>query len=113
MADRLSEEEIHDRLAAQLPSWRYEEGNLVRVYETGAWQRTVLLAGALAWLGEAAWHHPDLVLSYPRLTVRITTHDAGGVTAKDFELALHVEQLATWRPAEGSALTGPEGGWIV
>jgi 4a-hydroxytetrahydrobiopterin dehydratase len=112
MPDRLSDPEIRDRLAAQLPSWRYEEGHLVRVYETGGWQRTLLLAGAIGYLGEAAWHHPDLLLTYPRLTVRLTTHDAGGVTAKDFELALHVEQLATWQPPEGSALTGPEGGWF-
>lgn len=113
MPETLSDPEIHDRLAAQLPSWRYQEGHLVRVFETGAWQRTLLLANAIGYLGEAAWHHPDLLLSYPRLKVMLTTHDAGGVTEKDFALALRIEEVATWQPAEGSALTGPEGGWIT
>ena len=107
------EHEIRDRLAAQLPSWHYEDGHLVRVFETGAWHRTLLLANAVGYLGEAAWHHPDLFLSYPRLTVKLTTHDAGGITDKDFELAQRIEEIATWQPAEGSALTGPEGGWFT
>ena len=108
----LTEQEIHDRLAAQLPSWRYEEGHLARTFETGGWQRTLLLANAIGYLGEAAWHHPDLLLTYPRLKVMLTTHDAGGVTEKDFALALRVEEIATWQPPEGSGLTGPEGGWF-
>jgi len=113
MADALAEQDIHDRLAAQLPSWRYEEGHLVRTFETGNWQRTLLLANAIGYLGEAAWHHPDLLLSYPRMKVMLQTHDAGGITDKDFELALRIEEIATWQPAEGSALTGPEGGWFA
>ncbi|HEX2092547.1 MAG TPA: 4a-hydroxytetrahydrobiopterin dehydratase [Longimicrobiaceae bacterium] len=113
MSNALSEQEIRDRLAAQLPSWRYEDGHLTRVFETGGWQRTLLLANAIGYLGEAAWHHPDLLLTYPRLKVMLTTHDAGGITGKDFELALRIEEVATWQPAEGSALTGPEGGWFV
>jgi 4a-hydroxytetrahydrobiopterin dehydratase len=109
----LNDTQVSDRLLAQLPSWRYEEGHLVRVYETGNWQRTVLLANGIAFLGEAAWHHPDLLLSYPRLTVRLTTHDEGGITEKDFELARRVEELATWQPADDSALTGPPAPWFT
>lgn len=108
----IPEQEITDRLAAQLPSWRYEEGHLVRVFETGGWQRTLLLANAIGYLGEAAWHHPDLLLTYPRLKVMLTTHDEGGVTEKDFELALRIEEVSTWRPPAGSALTGPEEEWF-
>ena len=113
MSSNHDEQEIRERLAAQLPSWRYEDGHLVRVFETGAWHRTLLLANAIGYLGEAAWHHPDLLLSYPRLTVKLTTHDAGGVTDRDFELAQRIEEIATWQPAEGSALTGVEGGWFT
>lgn len=109
----LNDTEISDRLLAQLPSWRHEEGHLVRVFETGNWQRTVLLANGIAFLGEAAWHHPDLLLSYPRLTVRLTTHDEGGITEKDFELARRIEELATWQPADGSALGGSPTPWFT
>jgi pterin-4a-carbinolamine dehydratase len=106
------EQQIGDRLAAQLPSWRYQDEHLTRTFETGNWQRTLLLANAIGYLGEAAWHHPDLLLSYPRLTVKLQTHDAGGITDRDFELAQRIEEIATWQPKEGSALTGPEGGWF-
>lgn len=112
MSERLSEAVIPERLAAQLPSWRYEEGHLVRFFETGGWQRTMILANAIAFLGEAGWHHPDMLLSYPRLKVMLTTHDAEGITEKDFELALRIEELATWRPQPDAALTGPEEGWF-
>ena len=108
-----TEQEIRDRLLAQLPSWRCEYDHLVRTFETGAWQRTMLLANAIAFLAEAAWHHPDLHLSYPRVVVRLQTHDAGGITDKDFELALRIEELSTWQPAEGAALTGPDTTWFV
>lgn len=104
---------VTHRLLAQLPSWRLEEDHLVRTFETGNWQRTLLLANAIGYLGEAAWHHPDLLLSYPRLKVMLTTHDEGGITDKDFELALRIEEIATWQPADGAALTGPDEAWFT
>ena len=103
--------EIAERLTGPLGAWRHEDGHLTRTFETGGWQRTLLLANAIGFVGEAAWHHPDLHLSYPRLKVLLTTHDEGGVTDRDFELARRIEEVATWRPS-GGALTGPEGGWF-
>lgn len=108
-----SDDEIQTRLLAQLPSWRMEDNHLVRTFETEAWSRTLLLANAIGFVAEAAWHHPDLHLSYPRLVVRLQTHDEGGITDKDFELAQRIEELATWHPGETSALTGPNGAWFV
>jgi 4a-hydroxytetrahydrobiopterin dehydratase len=109
---RLTDEQISDAISHRLPGWRYEEGALARVFETGHWQRTLLLANAIGFAGEAAGHHPDLLLSYPRLTVRLTTHDAGGVTPRDVALAEHIEGLATWQPAEGSPLSGAAEPWF-
>ena len=68
-------------LDENLATWRLEEGFLTRTYTTGSWQLTLLLANAIGYLAEAAWHHPELILSYPRLTVRLQTHDAGGRSA--------------------------------
>lgn len=101
------ETEVRERLARELPSWTVEDGELVRTWETGDWRRTMLLANALAWVAESGFHHPDLHLSYPRLTARLTTHDAGGITDRDFETARRMEEAAGWRPGEGSALEGP------
>jgi len=58
-------------------------------------------------LAEAAWHHPDLTVSYAFVIVKLCTHDAKGITAKDFELAQKIEQVIAWQPAEEEgALTG-------
>jgi 4a-hydroxytetrahydrobiopterin dehydratase len=109
--DRLSESQIGDHLA-RLPGWRFEHGALVRQFETRNWQRTLLLANAIGFAGEAAGHHPDLLLSYPRLSVKLSTHDAGGVTARDVALAERIEQLATWQPEPDSPLSGSPDPWF-
>ena len=97
-------------LAASLPEWRLDGGRIVRSYDTGNWQKTMLLTGAISHLAETVGHHPDLEVTYPRLVVRLTTHDAGGVTAKDLELARLIEERATWKPGEGSAFAAKPGG---
>jgi 4a-hydroxytetrahydrobiopterin dehydratase len=103
-----SEAETVERLRRELPHWSYADGALQRVYATGGWKATLLAVGAVAHLAEAAFHHPDLIVTYPRLTVRLSTHDAGGITDKDFELARKVEDVVGWQPGkEGGALTGP------
>ncbi len=56
--------------------------------------------------GEAADHHPDLTVSWGRVTVALSTHSAKGITEKDFELARQCDEVALWRPAEGAALKG-------
>jgi 4a-hydroxytetrahydrobiopterin dehydratase len=66
-----------------------------------------MVANAIGHLAEAAWHHPDLLVTYPAVTVRLSTHDAGGVTDKDFALAHRIEAFVQWRPtADGGPLEG-------
>ena len=112
MSRTYTESEVMAWLEAHLPTWRLEDGVLTRTYTTGNWQLTLLLANAIGYLAEAAWHHPELVLSYPRLTVRLQTHDAGGITDKDFELARRIEEVVTWRPAREDVLEGPPKRWV-
>jgi 4a-hydroxytetrahydrobiopterin dehydratase len=103
--------EIEERLRARLPRWSYEDGQIVRTFETGAWQRTLLLANAIGFVAEAAWHHPELLLSFPRLRVMLSSHDAGGITNRDFDLAERIEAVATWQP-EGGAADGRDAPWV-
>ena len=100
-----SDAQIAERLAA-LPGWFYEHGAIRRVYETSGWPLTLMLVNALGYCAEAADHHPDLTVTYRRVSVALSTHSAGGITAKDFELAGRCDEVALWRPAPGSALTG-------
>ncbi|HUX75555.1 MAG TPA: 4a-hydroxytetrahydrobiopterin dehydratase [Anaerolineae bacterium] len=112
MSNTYAEAEVVAWLEENLLAWRLEEGFLARTYTTGSWQLTLLLANAIGYLAEAAWHHPELILSYPRLTVRLQTHEAGGITDKDFELARRIEAVVTWRPSPEDTLEGTPRRWV-
>ena len=99
------ESQIADRLQA-LPGWYYEGGWIRRNYKTDGWPTTLMLVNSIGYLSEAAYHHPDLSVTWGRVTVKLSTHSAGGITDKDFALANQIEQHVLWRPAEGAALTG-------
>lgn len=99
--------EIEARLQRDLPRWTFATGAIHRRYATHGWKGTLMAVNAIGHLCEAAWHHPDIKLSYNSLEVSLWNHDAGGVTDKDFELALKIEEVVTWRPGEeGGALEG-------
>ena len=102
--------EAAERLAAELPKWRLENGWICRKFKTHSWKGTLMAVNAVGHLAEAAWHHPDIACSYAWLEVKLMTHDAKGITDKDFELARKIEDVVGWRPGEGSALEGtPQG----
>jgi 4a-hydroxytetrahydrobiopterin dehydratase len=103
--EKLIDAEIRERLAA-LAGWSYESGSIRRVFETDGWPTTLMLVNAIGYWAEAADHHPDLTVTWGRVVVALSTHSAGGVTPKDFELARKIEDIALWRPPAGSALTG-------
>jgi 4a-hydroxytetrahydrobiopterin dehydratase len=92
--------EVEARLKVALPHWQYRDGQLCRVYRMHGWKSTVMAAGAIAHLAEAAWHHPDLLLSYDRIEVRLMSHDAKGITERDFALAQKIEELVLWQPGK-------------
>jgi 4a-hydroxytetrahydrobiopterin dehydratase len=54
----------------------------------------VKFVDAVAGLAEQAWHHPDIDIRWNKVTLTLTTHDAGGLTQKDFDLARHFDQLS-------------------
>ena len=75
--------EIEERLKADLPHWRYEDGWIRRTYRTNSWKGTLMLINAVGHLAEAAWHHPDITASYAWVEVRLMSHDAKGITVRD------------------------------
>ncbi len=103
-----SEEEIKARLEAELPHWYYEDGWIRRKYKTAGWKGTLMVVNTVGHLAEAAFHHPDLTVSYAFVIVKLMNHAAKGVTNKDFELAKKIEEVILWQPGkeEGSALEG-------
>ena len=102
-----AESEIVEKLAAELPNWHFEDGWLRRKYKTSGWKATLMVVNTVGHLAEAAWHHPDLTVSYAFVIVKLVTHSAKGVTDKDFALAKKIEEVIQWQPArEGGALEG-------
>ncbi len=107
MAMTYTDEQVIARLQAELPHWYLEDGWIRRKYKTGSWKATLMVVNAVGHLAEAAWHHPDLTVSYAFVIVKLVTHDAKGITDKDFELAKKIEDVICWQPGkEGGALEG-------
>lgn len=78
------------------PGWRLSDDgkSLRREYALRGFSEAVVLIADIAQRAEAADHHPDLHLTrYRHLEIVLTTHDAGGVTAKDYALAAEIEEL--------------------
>ena len=102
-----TEEQIRERLARELPHWYYEDGWIRRKYRTEGWKGTLMVVNAVGHLAEAAWHHPDLTVSYAFVIVKLMTHASKGVTDRDFALARKIEDVIQWQPGrEGGALEG-------
>src|SRR5207249_962626 len=73
--------------------------------KTDGWPTTLMLVNAIGYVAEAAYHHPDLSVTWGRVIVKLQNHAAGGITDKDFELARKIEETVLWRP-KGGALEG-------
>ena len=89
----LSDDEIAAGLAA-LPGWEAADGTITKQFELADFRAAVAFVVRIAFEAEAADHHPDLDIRYRRVTVSLSTHSAGGVTAKDLDLAAAIEALA-------------------
>src|SRR5438128_1115591 len=102
-----SDAEIATKLAEHaLADWYLEEGWLRRKFTTDGWPTTLMLVGAIGYLAEAAWHHPDLAVTWGKVWVKLKTHSAGGITDKDFALARQIEATVLWRPGADGPLEG-------
>lgn len=103
-----SEAEVEERLREELPSWALQDGWLRRKYKTSGWKGTLMVVNTIGHLAEAAWHHPDLTVSYAFVNVKLMNHAAKGITDKDFALAKKIEEVVMWQPGKepGSPLEG-------
>ena len=88
----LTASEIQDRLTA-LPNWTLEGSTIVCHRRFADFITAIAFVNQLVEPAEAANHHPDLEISYNKVTITLSTHDEGGLTAKDFDLAAKIDQL--------------------
>lgn len=105
--DTYSDDEVIARLQQELPHWYLEKGWIRRKYKTSGWKSTLMVVNTIGHLAEAAFHHPDLTVSYAFVIVKLMNHAAKGITNKDFELARKIEEVIMWQPGkERGALDG-------
>jgi len=88
----LSTHEVESRLNS-LTGWQVEAGELVRTFHFRDFRGALQFVNAVGELAEKAGHHPDIDIRYNRVRLALVTHDAGGLTDKDFDLARGASQL--------------------
>ena len=89
---KLSDDELREA-AWQLPGWTLENGELVQQRTFKDFVAAMAFVNDVAQLAEAAGHHPDIDIRYNRVRLALVTHDAGGLTSKDVELAQKINNL--------------------
>jgi len=88
----LTDEEITVQLG-RVPGWERRDDSIVTTVTRTDFRDALLYLGAVAYLAEAAGHHPDVAISWNKVTLTLSTHSEGGLTAADFTLAGQISQL--------------------
>jgi 4a-hydroxytetrahydrobiopterin dehydratase len=89
----LKPHEIQERLAA-LPGWHHRGNSIERVFDRGDFRGSLHFVNAVGEEAEKANHHPDITIQWNRVTITLSSHDAGGLTQRDFDLATTIDALA-------------------
>lgn len=88
----LSTNEIDSRLR-KLAGWKLDAGKLTRTYEFHDFRASLAFVNAVGDLAEGAGHHPDIDIRYNKVRLELVSHDAGGITDRDFDLAEKINRL--------------------
>jgi 4a-hydroxytetrahydrobiopterin dehydratase len=91
--DVLTDEQVSERLG-DVPGWIRQGDSIVHVQTLADFRAAVLYVGAVAYLAEAANHHPDITIEWSKVTLTLSTHSAGGLTVNDFALAEQINRLS-------------------
>lgn len=89
---KLTEEQIADQLKP-LPQWAEVAGSIQRTYQFKDFIAAMKFVNRAAELAEKVQHHPDILIRWNKVTLSLNTHDAGGITQKDFDLAAQLDAM--------------------
>jgi 4a-hydroxytetrahydrobiopterin dehydratase len=89
----MSDEQIEASLK-ELKGWRHREDTIVKSFDRGDFAGSVKFVDSIVGPAEEMNHHPDIAIAWSQVEVTLTTHDEGGITDNDFELAKKIEALA-------------------
>jgi 4a-hydroxytetrahydrobiopterin dehydratase len=89
----LTDDEIVGRLDG-VPGWTRDGSSITTTVTRSDFRDALLFTGAVAYLAEQANHHPDILIQWNKVTLTLSTHSAGGLTANDFDLAAKINSLS-------------------
>ncbi|SIR46734.1 4a-hydroxytetrahydrobiopterin dehydratase [Haladaptatus litoreus] len=84
MADLLSDDEVQTRMPS---GWEREGDEITRTYEFDDYLKGVAFASEVGEISEEEFHHPEIIIGYKEVEVRLTSHEEGGITTKDVDMA--------------------------
>jgi 4a-hydroxytetrahydrobiopterin dehydratase len=90
--DLLTKEALATELVT-VPEWAHVGDTIKRTVTRADFRAAMLYVGAIAYLAEEADHHPDILVEWNKVTLTLSTHSAGGLTASDFALARAIDAL--------------------
>jgi 4a-hydroxytetrahydrobiopterin dehydratase len=88
----LTSQQVETELATA-PGWALEGGEITKTVTRKDFRDALLYLNAVGYLAEKANHHPDVAVSWNKVTLTLVTHAAGGLTASDFKLARQINEL--------------------
>ena len=94
MSTLLANAEIQTKLS-YLQGWSFQDNHIAKTFILASFPKAIAFVTVTGMLAEVADHHPDMTIQYNRVTIQLSTHSAGGVTQKDFDLAAGIEASLT------------------
>ena len=93
MSTVLTEAEVQQALR-QLPAWKRNGNAIDRQFQFNSFIQAMEFVNQIAEAAEAVNHHPDILISYNKVTLSLVSHDSGGVTSRDIKMAARINELA-------------------
>jgi len=91
--EKLNQQEIADRMR-DLHEWQLKGDEIVRTFQFKDFVESMKFVNKVADIAEAAQHHPDIKINWNKVTLSLTTHDTGGLTWNDFDVATKIDKLS-------------------
>jgi 4a-hydroxytetrahydrobiopterin dehydratase len=89
---KLSDEQAKEALSG-VPGWEIKDGQLTKTFTFKTYKDGVVFGAAVGYVADRLNHHPDVTTGYAKVKVAVNTHDVGGISPYDFELAKRIEAL--------------------
>jgi len=92
--EKLSTDEIKTYLSGDLPGWSVLGDAITRAYQFCDFKKAIEFVNAVALAAEGAQHHPDILIRFNKVSLTLSTHDAGGITERDMKFAIETDGIA-------------------